>query len=184
MKNTLKLSVAIFGLFVATQAKAQILNGNVGGTVSSNVNTGKIISEAKNGTAATTGKVSDVVGKTKTSTEETTNKAKNTLKSAKEQNSASIKTESSVSTQASSNGIAGVEVTTNSDATVQDGNSSTNNASVKEQAQDLSGKAGKKISATKDHTETKIKKVSEKAKNITPSGQINSQVSGQAHVGH
>ncbi|WBV60961.1 hypothetical protein PFY12_02290 [Chryseobacterium camelliae] len=184
MKNTLKLSVAVFGLFVATQAKAQILNGNVGGTVSSNVNTGKIISDAKNGTAATTGKVNDVVNKTKTSAEDATNKAKSTLKSGKEQNSATVRTESSVNTQASSNGTAGVEINTNSDATIQNGNSSGNSPSVKEQAQNASSKAGKKISTTKDHTETKIKKVSEKAKNITPSGQLNTQVSGQTHVGH
>lgn len=198
MKNVLKTAAALSAFFIANMMHAQInVGATLGGTVSSGVNTARVGSVINNAT-------SNVVNRAATTTRNEANKVKSFTENASEKANATIRensrknTDISASNQTSANGQvnansgASVEVRTNnstavhqehtpSDASVQHSsgvNASVSDATLKEQATTASNQTKARIKATQETATRSARKLTDQAKSIQPSANVETQVSG------
>lgn len=203
MKNVLKMSAALFVVFIANTTQAQInVGGALGGSVSSGVNTAKVGSVVN----ATT---SDVVNRAATTTRNEVNKVKSVTDNVSEKANATIRenrrrnVDATVSGQTSANGQvhansgANVEVRSNNSTSAHhehsssevnaqhssEANVSISDVQAREEARATSDRTKAKIRGTQEAATRKARKLTDQAKSIQPSATVNTQVSGGLKTG-
>lgn len=202
MKNVLKFSAALFGLFMANWAQAQLLGVGVKGSVSSTVNAAKTVSDVKTSVKEVAKTGVGTVKKVSDKAKEITENTYSTTQSGIEE--ATANTEGRISGQSSANGLVNGSVRSGSNIETGTKNNSdgqnnvqfdsgvshskeagvsVSDTSVKEGAADIFSKAGEKVGEAKQVGGKKIKKILDKGKSIVPSIKGDIQVSGSAGTG-